>query len=59
MLRNINPPPLCNGTRLTVNKIMNNVIGATTLKGKYKDENVLILPIPMIPNDVPFDFKRL
>jgi ATP-dependent DNA helicase PIF1 len=59
MLRNINQPRLCNGTRLAVKKLMNNVIEATILKGKYSGENVLIPRIPMIPTDLPFDFKRL
>jgi ATP-dependent DNA helicase PIF1 len=59
MLRNINQPRLCNGTRLGVKKLMNNVIEATTLKGKYKSEDVLIPRIPLILNDMPFDFKRL
>ncbi|KAJ8895238.1 hypothetical protein PR048_000563 [Dryococelus australis] len=44
MLRNINQPRLCNGTRLA---------------GKYKGEDVLIPRIPMIPTDIPFEFKRL
>ena len=57
MLRNINQPRLCNGTRLAVKKIMNNVIEATIIKGKYKGEDVLIPRIPMIPTDLPFDFK--
>jgi ATP-dependent exoDNAse (exonuclease V), alpha subunit - helicase superfamily I member len=38
---------------------MNNVIEATILNGKYKDEYVLIPRIPLIPNDMPFNFKRL
>jgi hypothetical protein len=59
MLRNINQPRLCNGTRLAVKKLMNNIIEATILTGKYKGEDVLIPRIPMIPNDTPFDFKRL
>lgn len=58
MLRNINQPRLCNGTRLAVKKLLNNVIEATTLKGKCKGEDVLIPRIPMIPNDMPFNFKR-
>ncbi|GBP77145.1 hypothetical protein EVAR_38723_1 [Eumeta japonica] len=37
MLRNINQPKLCNGTRSVVRKLMNNVIYATILKGKFKD----------------------
>lgn len=59
MLRNINQPQLCNGTRLTIKKLLNNIIEATILKGKYKGEDVLIPRIPMIPTDIPFQFKRL
>ncbi|KAF7270300.1 hypothetical protein GWI33_016728 [Rhynchophorus ferrugineus] len=59
MRRNINEPRLCNGTRLAVRKMMNNIIEATILKGKYKGEDVLILRIPMIPSDLPVDLKRL
>ncbi|XP_050337913.1 ATP-dependent DNA helicase pif1-like [Bactrocera neohumeralis] len=59
MLRNINQPRLCNGTRLIVKKLMNNIIEAKIIKGKYKGEDVLIPRIPMIPTDLPFDFKRL
>ncbi|AEE09607.1 putative DNA helicase [Cotesia vestalis bracovirus] len=59
MLRNINQPKLCNGTRLVVRKLMNNVIYATIMIGKFKGEQVLIPRIPMIPTDMPFEFKRL
>lgn len=59
MLRNINQPHLCIDTRLAVKKSVNNVIKATILKGKYEGEDVLTPRIPMIPNDMPFDFKRL
>lgn len=59
MLRNINQPKLCNGTRLAVKRLMYNVIEATILKGKFKGENVLIPRIPIIPSDMSFDFKRL
>lgn len=38
---------------------MNNVIEATIIMGKYEAEDVLIPRIPMIPTDLPFDFKRL
>ncbi|KAF0763687.1 ATP-dependent DNA helicase [Aphis craccivora] len=57
MLRNINQPRLCNGTRLAVKNLMNNVIETTIIKGKYKGEDVLIPRIPMNPTDLPFDFK--
>ncbi|XP_026481798.1 ATP-dependent DNA helicase PIF1-like [Ctenocephalides felis] len=59
MLRNLNQPILCNGTRLVVKKLINNVIVAKIIKGKYKGQNVLIPRIPMIPTDLPFDFRRL
>jgi ATP-dependent DNA helicase PIF1 len=59
MLRNINQPKLCNGTRLAVKKPMSNVIEATILTGPFKGEDVLIPRIPMIPSDLPFQFKRL
>ncbi|KAJ8892298.1 hypothetical protein PR048_004878 [Dryococelus australis] len=59
LLRNINPPRLCNGTRLSVRKMMNNIIEATILKGKFKGENVLLPRITMIPTDMPFESKRL
>lgn len=59
LLRNIDPPKLCNGTRLSIKKLMPNVIEATILIGKAKGDNVLIPRIPMIPVDLPFEFKRL
>lgn len=59
MLRNINQPRLCNGTRLAVKNLMPNVIEATILTGKFKGEDVLIPRIPMKPSDMPFEFRRL
>lgn len=59
LLRNIDPPRLCNGTRLAVKKLRNNLIEATIITGKYKGTDVLLPRIPMIPTDLPFDFKRL
>ncbi|RCN36628.1 hypothetical protein ANCCAN_17490, partial [Ancylostoma caninum] len=59
LLRNLNPPKLCNGTRLCVKNLMPNVIEATILTGKAKGEDVFIPRIPMIPTDMPFEFKRL
>lgn len=59
MLRNINQPKLCNGTRLIITKLMNNVIEATIIVGKFEGETVLIPRIPIISTDTPFQFKRL
>ena len=58
-LRNINQPKLCNGTRLAIKELMSNAIEATTLTGPLKGEDVFIPRIPMIPTDMPFEFKRL
>lgn len=59
LLRNLNAPKLCNGTRLIVKTLKSNVIQATILRGKFKGEDVLIPRIPLIANDLPFVFKRL
>ncbi|KIH63955.1 hypothetical protein ANCDUO_05737 [Ancylostoma duodenale] len=59
LLRNMDPPKLSNGTRLCVKNLMPNVIEATISTGKAKGEDVFIERIPMIPTDIPFDFKRL
>lgn len=42
ILRNLNPPRLCNGTRLSVKRLMQNLIEATIINGKYAGENVCI-----------------
>ena len=59
MLRNINQPKLCNGTRISVKKLMTNIIEATILIRPFQGEEVLIPRIPMIPTDMLFQFKRL
>lgn len=59
LIRNLNPPKLCNGTRLAVKKLMPNLIEATIITGKNKGEDVLIPRIPMISTDLHFEFKRL
>ena len=59
MLRNLNHPKLCNGTRLPGKKLINNLILAKIIKGKFKGEEVLTPRIPIIPADLPFQFKRI
>jgi len=59
VVTSINTNIIFNGTRLSVKKMMNNVIEATILTGKFKGEDVLLPRIPMIPTDMPFKFKRL
>jgi ATP-dependent DNA helicase PIF1 len=53
LLRNLNPPRLCNGIRLVIKKLMKNVIEAIVLNGKFRDENILLPRIPIIPTDAP------
>ena len=59
LLRNLDPPQLCNGTRLVIKKLMPNIIEATIITGTYAGEEVLIPRISMSPTDFPFEFKRL
>jgi ATP-dependent DNA helicase PIF1 len=39
--------------------MMNNIIEATILNGKFKGEYLLLPRISMIPTDVSFELKRL
>lgn len=59
LLRNITPPKLCNGTRLKVMKLHKNLIEAEILTGCGAGEIVFIPRIPLIPNNFPFQFKRI
>ncbi|GFY58241.1 ATP-dependent DNA helicase [Trichonephila inaurata madagascariensis] len=58
LIRNIDAPRLCNGTRLIVKKLMQHVIQATVLTGCAKDEDVFIPRIHIIPSDNTIQFKR-
>ena len=59
LIRNLNAPKLCNGTRLINKNCSPNLIEATIIGGRFKGEDVFIPLIPMISNDLPFHFKRL
>ena len=60
LLRNMDAPKLCNGTKLVVKKLMPHVIEATILtEGPSAGEDVFIPRIPIIPTDLPFKFKRI
>ena len=59
LLRNIIAKRLCNVTRLSVKKMMNNVIEATILTRKFKGESILLPRIQIKTTDMPFEFKRL
>jgi len=53
LLRNLN------GTRLVIQKIMDNVFETIILNGKFQDEVVLLPRISMIPSGSPTPFRRL
>ncbi|XP_054269201.1 ATP-dependent DNA helicase PIF1-like [Macrosteles quadrilineatus] len=59
LLRNLEPPRLCNGTRLLITSLKENVIEAKILTGSAKGEEVLIPRIPITTANLPFNFKRL
>jgi ATP-dependent DNA helicase PIF1 len=59
LLRKLDSPKFCNGTSVSVKKMLGNVIEATILTGKGEGETVFIPRIPLIPTDLPFNFKRL
>ncbi|XP_029431432.1 uncharacterized protein LOC115075280 [Rhinatrema bivittatum] len=59
LLRNLQPPKLCNGTRLQVKSLHRNIIEAIIFTGCGREEMVFIPRIPLIPADIPFQFKRL
>ena len=59
LLRNLDAPRLCNGTRLIVKALKPHVIEATIITGCDKNKDVFIPRIPLITTDMPFEFKRL
>ncbi|GBP89164.1 hypothetical protein EVAR_70207_1 [Eumeta japonica] len=58
LFRNIKPPKLFNGTRRQVKVLHRNLVEATILTGPHQGEIVFVPLIPLIPNDLPFEFKR-
>ena len=58
LLRNLDAPRQCNGTRLKIINLSPNVLEAEILTGCAKGEIVFIPRIPMIPNDTPYEFKN-
>ena len=60
LLRNLDPPRLCNGTRLVVKSLNRNVIEAEIVSsGSFVGETTFIPRIPFIPTGYPFQFKRI
>ncbi|PAA74298.1 hypothetical protein BOX15_Mlig024103g1 [Macrostomum lignano] len=61
LLRNINPPRLCNGTRLIILAMGENVLRCKIAAGQFTGDEILLPRIPLIPSnaDLPVSFKRL
>ena len=51
LLRNLNPLKVCNGSRLNITNLQNNLIETKILTGQYKGEEVMFSKIPLIPSD--------
>lgn len=58
VIRNINPPKLCNGTKLIITGLKKNLIKCLIITGCAKGETVFIPRIHMISTKLPFIFKR-
>jgi len=56
LIQNLDPPKLCNGTRLCIKQMMPHVLEATIMTGCAMGEDVFI---PIISSDLPFEFRRL
>lgn len=59
LMRNLEAPRLCNGTRLIITELGRNIIKAKIITGPSKGEEVLIPKIPIVPTNLPFQFRRL
>ncbi|XP_067949939.1 ATP-dependent DNA helicase PIF1-like [Watersipora subatra] len=59
LLRNLNPPKLCNGTWLIVTQMFSHVLQAKNVSAFGRLESVFIPRIPIIPTNLPFEFKRI
>jgi ATP-dependent DNA helicase PIF1 len=59
LLQNLNPSRLCSRTRLVIKKLMKNIIEAPVLNGEFRGDNVLLQRIPIIPTDVPIEFRHV
>ena len=59
LLRNLDPPKLCNGTRMLVTNLRQNVIEAVILNGPFEMETVFIPKVAFISDKLSFEFRRL
>uniref|UniRef100_A0A0L8HY08 DNA helicase Pif1-like 2B domain-containing protein n=1 Tax=Octopus bimaculoides TaxID=37653 RepID=A0A0L8HY08_OCTBM len=59
LLRNLEPPQLCNGTHLAVKQMLDNALEATIITGRGIDKSAFIPRVPLIPTDCVFAMKRV
>ncbi|XP_029656518.1 uncharacterized protein LOC115230494 [Octopus sinensis] len=59
LLRNLDPPQRCDGTRLIITTMISHVLQATIIAGCHRGEIAYIPCMPLIPSNVSFQFKRL
>lgn len=59
LLRNLDPPKLCNRKRLTIKGMMQRVPQAIMTGGKCTGKHVFISKILIKLSDLPFEFKRV
>ncbi|XP_029652294.1 uncharacterized protein LOC115225476 [Octopus sinensis] len=61
LIRNLNPPTLCNGTCLVITKLLSNVIEATIMTVSGNGQDIFIPRIPLVPlaADLLFTFHRV
>ncbi|CAF4893437.1 unnamed protein product [Pieris macdunnoughi] len=59
LLRNLSPPNMCNGTRLLIKELKENLIVAAIMTGPAAGQLAHIPRIPIIPTDLPIPIKRL
>ncbi|GBP23617.1 Retrovirus-related Pol polyprotein from transposon TNT 1-94 [Eumeta japonica] len=57
LLKNLCPPSLCNGTRLLIKELRDNVIVGILITGPAARQLAHIPRIPIIPTDLPISFK--
>nr|XP_027215262.1 uncharacterized protein LOC113808125 [Penaeus vannamei] len=53
VIRNMNPPKTCNGTRLIVTNLRKNIIVGNTLGGVCDGKQVIISRVTLISTDTP------
>ncbi|XP_076030453.1 uncharacterized protein LOC143018757 [Oratosquilla oratoria] len=58
VIRNISPPRICNGTRVTGDNLKKNIIVEWILGGIYDGEQITIVRIKSVSSDFPVNFSR-